>query len=365
MIRLGIIGFFLGIDIILLRRFLLEPNIQELINSVKNKTYQLQTKNIPAETFSNTSLLSSINQTRQQNEIPTLEENQILNQAAHHLIGVYQQHDFNLEKHDLGQDLQQFLSSQNYTYRRVSNISILGPRKNQVVYQTWFNSQQEKGLLMDADFSQIGIDHQTIELQGQLLGMTVLVMTDSLNEQEKETVTHSHNNTVSSEGRNDVSPKKPLPTATPITIIATPPHAPNIPDQEVVDALNQYRATHGVHQLIIDQNLCHYAEKRVQDLIEYGGLDNHQGFTNDFKDIESLPESIKNYSGGTIGENLASQNCINSKTGESFVAETGTALIEWCFDSSTAGHREAQLNHKYNSVCVRHGNNMYVVIFGE
>jgi hypothetical protein len=52
-------------------------------------------------------------------------------------------------------------------------------------------------------------------------------------------------------------------------------------------------------------------------------------------------------------------------TGESFIAETGTALIEWCFDSSTKGHREAQLSSVYKNVCVRHADGMFVVTFGD
>ena len=137
----------------------------------------------------------------------------------------------------------------------------------------------------------------------------------------------------------------------------------DIPDQEVIDAINLYRASHNVHQLIIDQNLCNYAQTRVQDLILFGGLDHHQGFKNDFAD-NNVPEELKPYSGGGIGENLAHQYCYRG-AGEDVVANTGVALIEWCFDSSTAGHKEAQLNPSYNAVCVRHGEHMYVVIFGE
>ncbi len=140
---------------------------------------------------------------------------------------------------------------------------------------------------------------------------------------------------------------------------------PNISDTEVVEALNRYRDDHKVHHLIVDKNLCEYAEKRVKDLLAYGGLDHHAGFKKDFADQDHLPAPIQRYSGRTIGENLAYQYCKNMTTGDSFIAQTGTALIEWCFDSSTAGHREAQLNPRFNAVCVRHARGYYVVIFGE
>lgn len=151
-------------------------------------------------------------------------------------------------------------------------------------------------------------------------------------------------------------------TSTPISHASSISYR-DIPDQEVVEAINMYRASHGVHQLIIDQNLCAYAQKRVGDLIAHGGLDHHEGFKKDFEN-NAIPDPISSYSGGGIGENLAHQYCYRG-AGEDVVANTGTALIEWCFDSSTAGHREAQLNPSYNAVCVRHGEHMYVVIFGE
>lgn len=171
------------------------------------------------------------------------------------------------------------------------------------------------------------------------------------------------------------SPTTPTPTLAPTTIPVrqlTPAQPqsktivfPEIADSDVLEVLNQYRSDHQVHQLIEDQRLCQYAQKRVGDLVSLGKLDGHEGFKQDFASLESLPESIKNYSGGKIGENLAYQYCRNMTTGESFIAQSGAALIEWCFDSSTAGHREAQLNPNFNAVCVRHAQGFFVVIFGE
>ncbi len=145
----------------------------------------------------------------------------------------------------------------------------------------------------------------------------------------------------------------------------TPTRVPEFSDTDVLLALNNYRSTHQVHQLVEESHLCQYAESRVKDLVELGTLDSHAGFNADFADPLRLPQAIKDYPGSTIGEDLASQYCINMKTGQSFVATTPTALIEWCFDSSTKGHRESLLNNKFNNACVRHGQNMYVVILGD
>ena len=156
---------------------------------------------------------------------------------------------------------------------------------------------------------------------------------------------------------------QPLPTAA--TRVATPPNLPALSNSEILIELNAYRASHKIPPLIENQFLCQYAEKRVEDLIAFGGLDNHAGFTRDTQNYETLPDSLKNYPGGAIGENLAFQYCKNMTTGDSFIASTPQQLIEWCFDSSTRGHREAQLNPSYTAACVRNRQGYVVVIFGE
>ncbi len=154
---------------------------------------------------------------------------------------------------------------------------------------------------------------------------------------------------------------------TPILVKKNPasPTFPSLSNSDILAELNSYRAAHKIPALIENQLLCQYAEKRVQDLVVYGGLDNHAGFIRDTENYDTLPDSLQNYPGGTIGENLAYQYCKNMTTGDSFIASTPQQLIEWCFDSSTRGHREAQLNPKYTAACVRNQEGYVVVIFGE
>lgn len=140
---------------------------------------------------------------------------------------------------------------------------------------------------------------------------------------------------------------------------------PEISDASILEELNQYRSDHTVAQLVENQLLCQYAQKRVGDLVAYGGLDNHEGFKRDTADLTNLPDALQQYSGGVIGENLAYQHCRNMTTGDSFIASTPQQLIEWCFDSSTKGHREAQLNPNFTAACIRHSQGYFVVIFGE
>jgi len=203
--------------------------------------------------------------------------------------------------------------------------------------RTWRENPQQFATLIDTSYTEVGTFSEQITYEGEKVWLTILVLAQP-------------------ETTKVVPTQKKVQQYTP---------APEISDSDIVQALNLYRSDHQVHQLVVDNNLCTYAEKRVQDLIAFGGLDNHQGFKADFANNEQIPESIKAYSGGAIGENLASQYCINGTTNQKFTATTATALIEWCFDSSVKGHREAQLNTRYNAVCSRHGQNMYVIIFGE
>lgn len=177
-----------------------------------------------------------------------------------------------------------------------------------------------------------------------------------------KSATAAQNTTASPLATATVTPK-PTRVITPKVI--TPTRVPEFSDTDVLLAINSYRTTHQIHQLVEESHLCQYAAKRAQDLRELGTLDNHAGFNADFANTNSLPEILKGYPGNNLGEDLASQYCINMKTKESFVATTPTALIEWCFDSSTKGHRESLLNDKYNNACIRHANNMYVVILGD
>ncbi len=140
---------------------------------------------------------------------------------------------------------------------------------------------------------------------------------------------------------------------------------PSITNESILSALNAYRQVHGVAALTEHPNLCAYAEKRLSDLLAFGGLDNHEGFRKDFENPEAIPQIIKDYPGHNVGENLAYQFCRNMKTNEAFIAPHATALIEWCFDSSTKGHREAQLSSAYVSACARNKNGYFVIIFGD
>jgi uncharacterized protein YkwD len=313
-------------------------NVPEKFNSSESRV----TPSPEPYSISNDQVLQIVNEERQNHQLSPLTKNEKLEKAAQQLIVLFAQQNYDIENHDYSDDINKILQSNDYTFEVVADVAVIGPLNSQASVDHWLGQETQRKHLLGKDFTETGIASQEITLDGQKNGITVQILAKPCEASPIPVVLKS-------------SPR-PIPKASPVPVIS---------DDDVVRALNEYRSDHKVHQLIVDQNLCNYAAKRVLDLQKKGTLDGHEGFKQDFANPDNLPESIKAYTGGVIGENLASQFCINGTTGQTFTATSATALIEWCFDSSTKGHREAQLNERYNAVCSRHGSNMYVVIFGE
>lgn len=357
LVRLVVLGFFIGLNIILGAYFLmtvvgtgrLPTGLSAFLQSgadkmgiAVNEPFQMN------PSFSTTfeskvdlsaeEVINLANDFRRESKLYPVEESLELSSAAAVILEEMEAGNFEeKDEEELDVLLEGVLEEVNYYYSSVSQSAVMGPVTIDELERHWqdFNVTD---LLTADNVSEMGVSVKIVEKDNQFVGMTVMLLAEPRAERAAQT------SSASSGPQNTV---------------------PNISDQEVLQALNQYRSDHGIHQLIQNEHLCQYAEKRVQDLVAHGGLDNHAGFQADFADYDNLPEPIKQYPGGRIGENLAHQFCRNMTTGDSFIAETGTALIEWCFDSSTKGHREAQLDPAYNNVCVRHSDSMYVVIFGE
>lgn len=149
----------------------------------------------------------------------------------------------------------------------------------------------------------------------------------------------------------------PLPIST-----ASPTH---FSEAELWQALSQYRQAQGRTSLTLDENICVYARKRVQDQIammrlkkpeEYPvpdkyPLDAHSGFSADAASGYSFEVTQKN----ELAENLAYWPA----------AKSPVHIIEWGWDSSTEGHREAQLSNDWSSACITGDQGFYVAIFGK
>jgi uncharacterized protein YkwD len=349
LVRLGRITFFLLLNAVLIGYFYIQTRlpIPELVQQAatlvnielpQGATPAALLRRFQEPDLSAEGLLTEVNTYRSQHSVPVLEYSDSLATVAAALLEEYRLHDFEVESVELDQVLKDELQNAGYSYEWVSHQVMVGPYMNAAVAGAWKSSVQQEQTLLNTKFTQVGYATRVIDEQQSTSGVVVQLL---------------------------AQPQKALPVSSSQPKKSAGLTFPSISDAEVVAALNNYRQTHGVHALAVHDQLCLYAEKRVQDLLAFGGLDNHEGFRKDFADQNNLPIGIKEYPGGSIGENLAHQYCRNMTTNESFVAQTGTALIEWCFDSSTKGHREAQLNTKFSNVCVRHGEGMYVVIFGE
>lgn len=350
--RLWIIAFFIGFNIVLGSYFLMEvradlpkPLATLLYNwgSTPRKVATIEDVIHPKDEQPDLAvepLLQKINDYRTSKNLPPLKNNPQLSESAEILLEKMSEYDYDGDKELSNWELEQALKAGGYNYERVSHNSLAGPKTVASVMTAWFSDADQADAIDSDEFTDIGMATILTETKnnGQI-GVTVqLLGKQQTNTNTKKQVTQNQ---------------------------AVVPPAKEIPDNEVIEALNSYRKSHGLYALKTHPLLCEYAEKRAQDLKKAGGLDGHAGFQKDFADQDNLPVGISDYpKGSKFTENLAHQYCKNMTTGESFVAQTGVALIEWCFDSSTKGHREAQLSNESENVCVRHADNMYVVIFG-
>lgn len=353
-VRIAIIAFFIGLNIVLGKAFFSQNKIgipfpvasflmrygiipgneivlEQLTNPYK-KEIVLEADDIIAE----------INKVRREHDLPEVTPNEKLATAAATLLEEVAEHEYDLQAKGDYTPLADVLKTVKYNYAWVHHNALVGPLSPEAVVTAWLSDDAQSKALLTKEFTDIGLSVQVVDtsFMGKA-GVIVQLLA------------------------------QPQAAAVPATIQSKPEQQAGKPkrleefdDLAVVEALNQYRATHKVASLNVNNDLCVYAEKRVQDLLANGGLDGHAGFIADF-DAEEPPIGIRSYSGTTIGENLASQYCVNGTTGQTIFAEHPTQLIEWCFDSSQKGHREAQLSPEYRDVCVRHGDNMYVVIFGD
>lgn len=350
--RLVLIAFFIGINLILGSYFLLTVKGQSIVpNSLRE--FFLQHGLVSNETFSTStdttpdyslrvdldpdSVIAAINQQRDTHQVKKVIPSTKLHQVAEDVLAELKQKNFELSQEDGNALLEESLKKGNYFYSSAYQSIVVGPVSSSAVVEYWFNNKQEKTILEES-VTDIGVATMVEPINGEFTGVTVVILAQP----------------------RGVTAVFPTPTPQPAK-----PALPQISDEEVIEALNRYRTDHTVSTLQVNDHLCAYAEKRVGDLVAYGGLDNHQGFKKDFEDPNNPPAALKDYPAGKIAENLAHQFCRNMTTGDSFVAQTGTAIIEWCFDSSTKGHRETQLSSDYHNVCVRHADGMYVVIFSE
>lgn len=151
--------------------------------------------------------------------------------------------------------------------------------------------------------------------------------------------------------RLQVSPS-PTPLPTPYSLLSTPipTPPPTISEADLYSALRDYRTSNGRTHLVLEENLCTYARKRVEEHLKRNSLDAHAGFQ---RDADS-GELFKITDMKAVAENLAYLPAYS----------TATQIVEWGWDSSTA-HRDAQLGNDWTHVCLSGKYPFYVGIFGH
>ncbi|GEM_PF-6103649 len=159
----------------------------------------------------------------------------------------------------------------------------------------------------------------------------------------------------------------PLPTPIPETgnitprptkTIRIPPPPPHISEDQLWQALLDYRQGQNRTHLVKEESLCVYARKRVEEhqtrymtlKSDEKPLDSHAGFERDAAD-QSV---FKNTNFPALAENLAYLPGY----------ATATQIIEWGWDSSTP-HRNAQLSNDWTHACVSGRFPFYVGIFAH
>ena len=354
--RVVVLCFFLGLNIQLLPYFL-KTNRVELPNEILNVLdrvgivdkaeldfeYPAQNTNKQLPSLDPEFIFEKLNVERELRKKEPFEYSDQLASAAAELLAAAQEYEFELKDKPFTQELRTALKNAGYNFEHVSHNMVVGPLLEDAVIDAWLSNKQQTNALFEDDFEEVGFATQIIQTKyNETLGVTVQVLGKPAPKRTTATVTFNQAKQPATQEIN----------------------FPAISSDAVFTALNNYRESHGVHKLQSNEHLCAYAQKRVQDLVVLGTLDNHEGFKRDFANPENLPVAIRNYGGKKVAENLAYQHCKNMTTGDSFIAQTGTAVIEWCFDSSTAGHREAQLSREFSHACVANDKGFFVIIFG-
>jgi uncharacterized protein YkwD len=126
-----------------------------------------------------------------------------------------------------------------------------------------------------------------------------------------------------------------------------------IPEGELINAINIYRQAHGLSSLNTNESLCQETRKRVQDMVNLNigrspgnFILNHDGMIIDNQNGTTNKLTGKTY----FGENIAAAFCKRRSDDQVVYVETGTQLVEWCFDSSPS-HKENLLRVDWTDVC--------------
>lgn len=130
-----------------------------------------------------------------------------------------------------------------------------------------------------------------------------------------------------------------------ITKIALPPDPQMSTADELFEAINNYRRAHNVSALTKNDLLCSIAQNRADEQLAKGELDNHEGFDKYAKDQNEFNRMGEVLFGGAQ-------------------PQYGVHIVEYGWDRSLTGHKEAIQNPGWNYGCGGVAGYFAVFIFG-
>lgn len=130
-----------------------------------------------------------------------------------------------------------------------------------------------------------------------------------------------------------------------ITKMSLPPDVSMSTPDELFNAMNVYRQDHGISTIQKSDSLCSIAQKRADEQVANGGLDNHAGF-------DKFAQNQQEFS--RMGEVLFG----------GVQPQYGVHIVEFGWDRSLTGHREAIQDTSWQYGCGGIAGYYAVFIFG-
>lgn len=115
---------------------------------------------------------------------------------------------------------------------------------------------------------------------------------------------------------------------------------------ELFAAMNAYRSAHGVQTVSSNGTLCSIAQNRANEQVANGSLDSHAGFPKYAHSQTEFNDMAEVLFGG-------------------IQPVSGVHVVEWGWDTSLTGHKEAIQNPKWTHGCAGIAGYYAVFIFGS
>lgn len=114
---------------------------------------------------------------------------------------------------------------------------------------------------------------------------------------------------------------------------------------ELFDAINSYKRTNGLPEISQNGTLCQIAQNRANELVDKGELDGHAGFEKYARGQQEFDSMDEILFGGVM-------------------PQLAVHIVEWGWDKSLTGHRNALQNREYTHGCGGIAGYFAVFIFG-